>query len=172
MNMIGYSQAGQDKFVLEILGNGGTFLDVGCRLPKEINNTLLLEEHGWIGWSLDIENYTEEWKVRANPFIQADALTCTYDFIERKIIDYLSLDIEGEGTRYLALKRLIDLGFEFKIITIEHDAYRGYEQCEREPQRKLLKEQGYLLILPDVKIEGKEFEDWWINPKHFPDLLT
>ena len=36
-----YSQAGQDEFVLSQFNEGyvGTFIDIGCRLPYEINNT-------------------------------------------------------------------------------------------------------------------------------------
>jgi len=168
-----YSQAGQDKFVISMFNEGhvGTFVDIGCRLPYEINNTLLLEENGWFGVSMDILDFKKEWETRKTPFILGDALKCDYKkmFEENnipKVIDYLSLDIEGDGLRYLALKRLIDSGYEFKTITIEHDAYRGFGSLEREPQRKLLKELNYVLVCSNVTLSGNPFEDWWINPEY------
>lgn len=161
------SQVGQDLFAISMFGKDfkGTFLDVGCYLPDKINNTLLLEEMGWNGFSLDIEDYSKEWKSRKTKFIQANALTYQYAEVP-KLIDYLTLDLEGTGVRYKALKRLIDFGFEFKVITIEHDAYRGLDKEERQPQRDLLLEKGYQLVFPDVHHNGCAFEDWWINPKY------
>ena len=41
--MKSYSQSGQDLFVYNLMkGKPGTFLDLGCSLPKKINNTNLL----------------------------------------------------------------------------------------------------------------------------------
>jgi hypothetical protein len=165
-NMKSNSQAGQDLFVLSQFPQGykGVFLDIGCSLPVVLNNTLLLEEHGWNGYSFDIIDYSKEWKKRNTRFICADVLKVDFlRYISKKEIDYLSLDIEGDGCRYAALKRLIDYGFTFKVITIEHDSYRGFTKTEKEPQRKLLKEQGYTLINADVKNNGLIFEDWWIK---------
>jgi len=171
-----YSQVGQDKFVLSLFDKDykGTFIDIGCRLLDEINNTVMLEENGWFGLSLDIDNLSEQWTSRKSPFICHDALTCDYKelFIKYnlpKTIDYLSLDIEGNGTRFLALKKVMESGYDFKVMTIEHDAYRGYHNMERVPQRKLLTNLGYLLLCADVKID-EPFEDWWINPKYFNEI--
>ena len=168
--MITYSQVGQDKFVLSFFKDDykGFFIDIGCQLPDKINNTLLLEKHGWNGISFDIVDYGKEWETRRTPFICADVLTCDFnEFKVPKIIDYLSLDIDQfGGARYKALERVIDFGFEFKVITIEHDVYVGYDESERQPQRKLLKELGYSLRYPDVCNMGVPFEDWWINPKY------
>jgi predicted nucleic-acid-binding Zn-ribbon protein len=169
-----YSQAAQDQFVLYILGENykGFFLDVGCSLPTSINNTLRLEERGWKGISIDIEDYNEQWKIRNTPFVQSDALKCDYSEIFKKydapsVIDYLSLDIEGDGTRFLALEKVFGSGVKFKVITIEHDSYRGYELSEKIPQRKLLKEKGYYLLCSDILNENNPYEDWWINPEFF-----
>ena len=168
-----YSQAGQDKFVLSLFDKShkGTFVDIGCQLPDEINNTLRLEENGWTGVSIDIENYGEEWKTRKSVFVCQDALTCDYSKLFEqyqmpKVIDYLSLDIEGDGTRYQALKRVMESGYEFKVMTIEHDVYRGYYLTETWPQRKLLQEMGYFLLCCDVSHDFFPYEDWWINPKY------
>jgi FkbM family methyltransferase len=177
--LLRYSQIGQDKFVLSFFNNKyhGTFLDIGCQLPEEINNTMLLEENGWTGLSLDIEDYSEEWKERKNPFIQADALTCDYYELFKKhnmasVIDYLSIDIEGDGSRIACLKKILDTGYEFKVITIEHDAYRGFDETERKPQRELLTKKKYTLLNPDIELDGQAVEDWWINPKYIKNGAT
>lgn len=156
-----YSQERQDLFVLSLIGDNGTFLDVGCCWPIKFNNTYLLEEHGWTGVSIDIDNYAEEWKCRKNPFTHADALEYDYTSLS-PYYDYLSLDLEGDGTRYKALSRIIEAGLSFRVITIEHDAYAGYDLTERVPQRKLLHSKGYTLIKPDVRSNGYVFEDWWV----------
>lgn len=165
-----YSQVGQDRFVLSMFpkNHKGFFIDIGCQLPNGINNTLLLEENGWDGISFDIVNYSKEWeKERKTKFVCADALSCDFSKYKLpKVIDYLSLDIEGDGSRVAALKRILNCGFVFKIITIEHDSYRGYEKTERDPQRELLTQAGYHLFLPDVSDHGLAFEDWWIHPEY------
>jgi len=170
-----YSQAGQDQFVLSLFDNDykGTFVDIGCNLPNIINNTLLLEENGWLGISIDNNEYFKNIWNRKTPFILEDALYCNYKEILDKnnlsnIIDYLSLDIDGNGDKFYALKRIIESGYEFKVITIEHDAYRGFDMTEREPQRNLLLNNGYVLLCADVSLCcNNAYEDWWINPKYF-----
>ena len=171
-----YSQAGQDLFVMSLFEKGyhGTFVDVGCQLPDTINNTYLLEKNGWSGLSLDIIDYSKEWAKRKSKFVCGDALTSDF----RKLfedaglpgtIDYLNVDIEGEGLRYKALENVMASGHAFKVITIEHDAYRGYALTEREPQRKLLNSMGYLLLCGDVVNGNRPYEDWWINPVYFKE---
>lgn len=169
-----YSQAGQDIFVMSFFENDykGTFVDVGCYMPKNINNTYLLEKNGWYGVSLDIQDLSVEWKSRECPFVSMDALACNYnDLFEKynlpKVIDYLTLDIEGDGLRYSALLKIFEADYEYKIITIEHDAYRNYEDIEREKQRQFLIRKNYYLLCSNVKLSGNAFEDWWINPKYF-----
>jgi hypothetical protein len=168
-----YSQAGQDIFALNILNDNAphTFVDIGCWLPDQLNNTMLLEENDWVGISLDITDLKNEWSIRKTPFIQANALTSDYgklftDFNLPKIIDYLNLDIEGNGSRFEALKKVFEADVEFKIITIEHDAYRGYGLNERDPQRKFLLGKGYVLVCSNVCLTNNPFEDWWVNPKY------
>lgn len=170
------SQAGQDAFVLSLFDAPGTFLDIGCQLPTEINNTRALELAGWRGVSIDIENWSKEWQVErpGSVFICADALKCDYRAIFEandlhSPIDYLSLDIEGSGCRFKALQCVLGTGAEFKAITAEHDAYRGYDGSERVPQRSLLKSLGYMLVCADVcGSDGTAYEDWWINPRYVP----
>ena len=177
--MESYSQIGQDRWVLSLFPEGykGFFIDVGCSLPKNINNTLLLEEHGWDGVAFDIVNYSKQWKVRKTQFICADVLSFDFrGFGISLLIDYMSLDIDTKGTNYEVLKNLIGEGFEFKVITVEHNLYLGeeYNQAERLPQRELLLSKGYTLIRADIEFEddGNAFEDWWINKKYINGLDT
>ena len=173
--MKSYSQCGQDLFVHYLnQGTPGKFLDLGCSLPKKINNTYLLELNGWDGISLDIQNFSEQWKDRKSKFIQADCLNQNYnellkDYYDNTVIDYLTLDMEGCGDRYRLLQKIIESNYTFKIITIEHDAYLGGEFVNKEqiPQRKLLESKGYKLVCSDVshsKSPELFFEDWWVNP--------
>jgi hypothetical protein len=169
-----YSQAGQDLFVMSLFEKEykGFFVDIGCSFPIELNNTLLLEKIGWDGLSLDIEDLRLEWNIRNTCFVQANALTCDFKqlfdlYKVPMLVDYLSLDIEGNGLRYEALVNVFKSEREFKVITIEHDVYRGYELTERKRQRDFLQQRDYFLLRPDVSLlEGSPFEDWWINPKY------
>jgi hypothetical protein len=173
-----YSQCGQDIFVYNILKNkNGKFLDLGCYLPQKINNTYLLELNGWYGVSVDIVDYKQEWKNRKNIFLQKDCLNTNLDelletYYEDKIIDYLSLDMEVLGERYMLLEKILKTKYSFKIITIEHDSYLGndYVIKEKIPQRELLKQNGYILLCGDVaqkKHPNLYYEDWWVNSNFF-----
>jgi len=177
-NMKSYSQAGQDLFVYHINdGQKGKFLDLGCSLPKKINNTYLLELNGWDGISIDIQNFNDEWKQRSSLFLQADCLNINYDellgkYYSNKVIDYLTLDMEGCGDRFKLLQKVFNSEYSFKIITIEHDSYLGenFINNEKIPQREFLKSKGYQLICSDIshmKDPMLYFEDWWVNPKYF-----
>ena len=169
------SQSGQDLFVLQLIKNKKPyFVDIGCWEPINLNNTYLLENNGWNGISVDITDLTTEWTARKSKFVKANALELDYTtlFNENKapkVIDYLTIDIEGNGDRFLTLKKVLESDREFKIITIEHDSYRGYELTEAKPQRELLLERGYFLLCSDVTLSGNPFEDWWVNPKYFEE---
>jgi hypothetical protein len=165
-----YAGGQQDVFVLNILGTKykGTFIDIGCREPINHSNTALLEKYGWVGTAIDINNHSHEWELeRPNSnFIQSNALDLDYlDIFKqtniRNPIDYLSLDLDGRGIAYKCLKKVIETGYEFKIATIEHDAYAGNELSDMLPQRELLKEKGYVLVR-----QCDYVEDFWINPKY------
>ena len=165
------SQAKQDEFVLSFIDKG-TFLDVGCYLPDQFNNSHQLEQNGWTGIAVDIKDYSKEWEIRTTPFIQADALECDWGYILPPfVIDYLSLDIDGPGDRFKALERIVTVR-EFKIITVEHDRYlKDHLQLEAEPQRELLNRLGYQLVCKDVRADTRPFEDWWVNPKYITTNL-
>ena len=167
-----YSQVGQDVWVLSLFPKGykGFFMDLGCNDPKNINNTLLLEENGWEGVAVDINDLSELWKDRRTRFIQMDALDAK-DIMEPALIDYVSIDVDAIGTNYQTIKNLLAAGFQFKAITIEHNYYisEEFNQRERIPQRRLLLSFGYVLAKEDVMDDDgqfNKFEDFWINPTY------
>jgi hypothetical protein len=180
--MISYSQCGQDLFVLNLLKiKNGTFLDLGCYLPKKINNTYLLEQNGWVGLSLDLNDYSNEWGVRKNKFIQCDCFTQDYNLLlgqnyEGNVIDYLTLDMEILGDRFKLLDIILKTKYEFKIITIEHDSHLGLDYINNEKilQRELLEKMGYVLVCGDVShkdFPNDFYEDWWVNPKYISKTI-
>ena len=169
--MNSYSQAKQDLFVLEQTQykKNGTFLDIGCAQPIEINNTYLLEtQYNWNGVSIDIEDYSKKWESRNTKFINHDALTLDYENILKDIclynrIDYLSLDLEPPTLTFQMLNILPLSKYRFSVITYEHDFYRGYSEL-REQSRKILINYCYILLKQDVgKENGHPAEDWYID---------
>jgi len=77
-----------------------------------------------------------------------------------KIIDYLSLDIEG-----MELRALEGFPFEeYKILamTVEHNLYLGKKEY-KEQVKKFLVSKGYFLYKENVESDGLPFEDWYIN---------
>lgn len=61
-----YSASGQDTFVYHMIFDdkaSGFFLDIGANDPIKINNTYLLEKHGWKGFAFEpIAALAEKWK--------------------------------------------------------------------------------------------------------------
>jgi hypothetical protein len=162
-----YSQAGQDLYALQFNKNklNGYFIDIGCQDPIFINNTYLLEQHGWNGLSFDIENYHVSYQEqRKTKFIQCDALQFNFKtcFEENNVplnIDYLSLDIDT-GTYDCLIKLPFD-SYTFNCITIEHDEY----YCGSEIKFKIknyLENNGYLLHKSGIEYGGNSFEDWYV----------
>jgi hypothetical protein len=163
----------QDVYALTIFGKRckGTYVDIGCRHPVFHNNTFLLEQYGWKGLAVDLENFTLDWeKYRPNSvYINDDAFSVDYknkfhDIGLESPIDFLSIDLEVSGHRYGILRQLFETGYEFKCITIEHDAYCHPVEEEKIPQRLFLEEQGYILVR-----KCEYIEDFWINPKYVSD---
>ena len=106
-----------------------------------------------------------------------DALAGDFQTIYEKhkipaVVDYLTHDLEGDGDRYKGLIRMPFDDHEYKVITIENDAYRGYDLTERQPQREFLQSKGYLLVAADVRSHaGDVQEDWWVHPNHIPSEI-
>jgi SAM-dependent methyltransferase len=163
------SQAGQDIFVATVCPNGKTFLDVGCGAPITINNTYALEQIGWRGLLVDnSQEAIDACGIRASPAIRADATSLDWNAALRKYvpswglygIDYLSLDID-EAT-FAAVDALMDEGACFRVITVEHDAYR-HGDLLRAPIRNRFSKHDYILIAADVcSDDGLPYEDWWV----------
>ena len=160
----------QDVYALIVFGKEykGTYVDIGCRHPVLHNNTYLLEEYGWKGIAVDKANYIGDWAhYRPNTkYFNSCAFSVNYleefkSFGLESPIDFLSIDLENLGDRFKCLQQIFDTGYEFKAITIEHDAYCQDIQKEKIPQREFLKERGYVLVK-----ECEVIEDFWINPNY------
>jgi hypothetical protein len=54
-----FSQVHQDEIVVDLLGDGGYFIDLAANAAREFSNTLALENHGWNG--LCIEPNSKYW---------------------------------------------------------------------------------------------------------------
>jgi len=168
-----YSQAGQDKFIANLFNfsPNGYFVDVGCWHPINNNNSYFLETLGWKGICIDRD--FQDYSLRKAKYYNVDALEINYkDLFEAnnlpQIIDYLSLDLDVPYT-LTALNKIIDTGYVFKALTVEHDWYGKEERLScREEMRKLLLSKDYYLLYSDVWISNYEyFEDWWVNPNYF-----
>jgi len=177
-NRAHFSQAGQDLFVVDMMGSkkNRTYIEVGSSHPFESNNTYLLESnYNWNGFSLDNDEILckEFNQNRNNVSIFADAITFDYknyltdnSFPER--IDYLSLDIVPAKSTFQALKALPFDDYRFSVITYEHEYYlSGSEFMERS--RAFLEARGYKLVAANVNCYGRDFEDWWIDESFVPE---
>ena len=122
-----YSQISQDKFVNLMLGSAkGFFLDFGCgdgisQHNPCGNNTLLLEENGWNGLSIDLDpRLINIFKTYRKTHCKAlDLLNCNINdlLVEYNcpsVIDYFSFDIDG-ASEYVIKKMPFDK-FKFKFI--------------------------------------------------------
>ncbi len=158
-----YSQEKQDEFVLHMMnGKVGEYLEVGASHPIDINNTFLLEQHGWTGLSIDIDDSCRNiWlEKRKNPLVIADALT--FDYPQKERIHYLQIDVDPSETSFKALLQVLKSKTRFSIITYETDAYA--DNTYVQPSRQLLQSEGYKLIRADVMCGFGPFEDWYIDP--------
>lgn len=172
--MIFQSQAGQDRFVydLAVCGEGrlvGAFLDVGCADPVVYSNTYALERVGWRGLLVDVAPHLAALiqEKRVSPFLCADATTVDWKAVVDRyalpnVVDYLSFDLDGAGAT--AIERVPWDTLRFRILTVEHDAYR-FGDGPRQSMRALLRRHGYELLCPDVCNDDQPFEDWWVDPK-------
>ena len=165
------SQAGQDRFVHALTSGqaNGTFLDIGCNHPVVYSNTYALEKRGWTGLLVDNDPNVGPivTPVRSSPFLYGDATTLDWvkalgDCGLGPLIDYLSFDVDGAGLE--ALKHLPLSTVRFRVLTVEHDAYR-FGDGVRHNMRAILRGQGYELLCPNVMSNGLEFEDWWVDLK-------
>lgn len=171
------SQASQDNFVYSLIygildkQDKGYYLEIGAGDPVYINNSYFFEKNfQWEGVSIDIsEDLHKCWyDSRKNSLVIQNALKSDYKKILQRfprVIDYLSLDVDGYYDEVLKKIPLND--YVFKVITIEHDLYRFGDVFQKE-ERRTLRSYGYHLLCSNVKDNGLMFEDWWIHPSAFP----
>ena len=80
-----------------------------------------------------------------------------------RVIDYLSMDIEGhefEVLRVFPFDR-----YKFLTMTVEHNSY-SVGSAHRDRLRELLTGHGYILDRADVLTpDGKPYEDWYVRPE-------
>lgn len=164
-----YSQpfTGQDQFVAETLKfkRDGFFLDIGCHHYQDISNTYFLEkELNWKGIGIDnLDVFENGWKEnRTNSiFVCADATAIDYQklldgFNMPKMIDYLSIDLEPPQLSFIALRKVLETDYTFRVITFETDAYRQLET--RDISRELFNSLGYVFVT-----ERNAQDDYYIH---------
>lgn len=159
-----YSQAGQDRFVWELLGPGpGTFLDIGANDPVVKSNTWALEKAGWRGALVESDpecaGRLRDMRGAVSAVIEQDATKVDWRHILGDVpcVDYLSLDVDEASLK--VLRKLMASGLRFRVLTVEHDAYRfGWERPYDTVG--MLEEQGYRIVCPEVCDQGMSFETW------------
>ena len=183
------SQAWQDQFVdLVLMDNNGNllqhgfFVDVGAGTEPEIDwcssNSLVFERRGWKGIAVDSDpNRLRGRSCICESSMIGDGSNGTTTLAEvlnknnaPKVIDYLSVDVEGYDL--IATASLIEAGYTFKILTIEHNLFCGGQRFKNEIFN-YLSTKGYIRIvdnagdLADIEDLHRRqlFEDWYIDPR-------
>lgn len=178
--MYTYSQISQDKFVNLMLGDiKGFFLDFGCgdgisQHNPCGNNTLLLEENGWNGLSIDLDAHLINiFKTYRKTNCEAlDLLNCNINDLLVKyncpsVIDYFSFDIDGASED--VIKKIPFDKFKFKIITFEHDLY-AIGAKTKNTAFEILSSNGYERLIDNVILKPHgAVEDWYIHKDFFKD---
>lgn len=148
------SQLYQDIFALRTAKNK-TYVEIGAAGPIKINNTYLLEQNEFRGFSIEWKDTrVEQWKERINKIYCADAITFDYlkGIEENNLaprVGYLSCDIEPPSNTFAALKRVIEQGIVFDCITFEHDKYQS--EIDYDPiVTEYLISKGYKIAVKDV----------------------
>lgn len=152
------SQLLQDIFAKTISKNK-TYIEIGAWDPIKYNNTYILEQEGWTGFSVEIDRVSKEslWlsaNERNNRIYWDNAITFDYTTAlkENELpthLGYLSCDIEPPANTFLALKRVIDQDISFDCITFEHDKYQS--DIDYDPiVTEYLVSKGYNIAVRDV----------------------
>tara|TARA_B100001758_G_scaffold247544_1_gene265857 strand:+ start:11027 stop:11869 length:843 start_codon:yes stop_codon:yes gene_type:complete len=183
------SQAGQDKFVVNVLNGkkNGYFLEIGSAFPIRMNNTYILENlFLWEGIMIENGydkalgeeggNWLEDYKKlrKKSKHVIEDATKIDYKNLLKdypKNFDYLQIDIEAKnGSTIKTLEKLdseIMDKYKFAVITFEHDYYAaGKYKYTREKSREIFKKRGYFMVFGDINCGDPNFvfEDWWVHP--------
>jgi hypothetical protein len=173
---MGYSQVGQDDFVIQTLNhkNNGVYVEIGAYHSIDISNTYMLEkDYGWTGVSFEIvQDRVNEFNLnRVNKCYIGDATVFDYESLFDRLnlpkqIDYLQVDIEPAENSLKALFALPLEKYRFSVITFEHDLYVSPNNMAiKNKQKELLYGLGYELVREDASGHPDyPFEDWWIDP--------
>lgn len=173
-----YSQAKQDFFAHSIVGDAGTYIEIGGNDPIICSNTYSLEvDCGWKGFSIELDHqHKSRWNdclERNNQIFWDNALT--FDYLQAlkdnnmpTHLNYLSCDIEPPINTLNALKRVITAGITFDCITFEHDAYQNQTGIDfNYLATEFLAEYGYKVAVYDVFVRSKKtnniFETWFVR---------
>lgn len=168
------SQAFQESFVLNALSGktDGTFLEIGGADGLEASNTFQLERNfAWHGLAIewDPKLHSSYIKNRNTSCLCIDATnwdaqSYLEDFEFSEQIDYLQVDIDPATQSLKALYNLPFDKYRFSTITFEHDYYVTGNPSVRNDSRDFLYSHGYHLLVAGVETQGRNFEDWWIDP--------
>lgn len=166
MNFESHSQAGQDRFVWELLGpEWGIFLDIGANHPTEISNTYALEQMGWNGALVENDAHCVELlkAQRKSLVIPGDATKVDWEVVLSGAtrMDYLSLDVDVASLA--VLQNLMNFGPRFTVLTVETDAYR-FGEARRDAMAAMLRSNGCDILCADVCDQGLSFEIWAVDP--------
>lgn len=166
-SLISHSQSGQDTWVHSLIGDKGTFLDIGAGDPIKFSNTYALEQLGWRGFLVeqDRSKAIALYEKRLSSILQCDATKLLWENFKDfgKNIDYLSLDLDSSSLCLDVIAKLTLTDWRFRCMTIEHEAYKEGTEG-RDALRFFLLRHGYKLAKADVLCEGLEkfpYEDWW-----------
>lgn len=187
--MTWYSQAGQDTWVHDLIGDAGFFVDVGAHDGIVHSNTYALEQLGWIGICVEPNAGVYEELCRNRTCATSNLLasdisgSITFDGVRVAMsaervdaaplsflleqndaplsIDYMSIDVEGHELQVLA-------GMDFdrwhvRCITIEHNFY-----CDGQHRKNAIHEvltgNGFDCYADDIVAPGYgEYESWWVH---------
>ena len=146
-----------------------SYIEIGGSHPIKRNNTLLLENEGWHGFSIELnEKFKKSWaKSRKNKIYFDNALTFDYAsaVAENNLsmrVGYLSCDIEPPCNTFAALQRTLEQGINFDCITFEHDEYQSagdYNKLATE----YLESKGYKVAVYGVYFKNHHFETWFVK---------
>jgi hypothetical protein len=176
-----YSQACQDKFILNILKEkkGLFYLEIGSNHPIHTNNTYTLEKnYDWKGIMVEYDkSFLELYKAhRPNSiYVLEDATKIDYKTLFETHnmptdMGYLQIDLDVNNRSTLTTLEKLDNeifdNHKFATITFEHDIYTGSWYDTRSLSRDIFKTRGYISVFKDVCDHKKEivFEDWYVHP--------
>ena len=183
-NKNNYSQSGQDQFAYNLIGDKGTYLEIGAFDPIINSNTYKLETLcGWSGFSVEYDkSHQTAWykcnERNSSRVIWDDAFNVNYlDSINKfnlsNNIDYLSCDIEPPNNTFEILKLLINSKIKFKFISFEHDKYISGDKFEKKA-KDFLYHNGYKIAVDNVYSRNnkyKIYETWFVHyDLDFPEI--